>query len=231
MASTRTEPISTPTVLGLVAAIAAADVVANALAAYPARVPVKLAILVALVGWAHRSQGLSWDELGMERAHLGSGLRLGVIAAAVVAATITVLVLLPSSRSFFESADIANDSHTRKVLMAFVIIPIGTALFEETIFRGVLLGVLLRSATRHSAVILSSVLFGFWHLLPALQDAKGESGAATVGIVAGTIAVTTAAGVVFAWLRLRSESLAAPVLAHIATNSVTYVGAVLALHL
>ena len=45
----------------------------------------------------------------------------------------------------------------------------------------------------------------------------------------GTIAVTTVAGVLFAWLRLRSGSLVAPILAHIATNSFAYVGALVAL--
>jgi uncharacterized protein len=78
--------------------------------------------------------------------------------------------------------------------------------------------------------MVSSVLFGFWHILPALNDTNGKSGAATVGVVVGTIGVTTAAGVLFAWLRLRSESLAAPVLAHIATNSLAYIGAVIVLH-
>jgi membrane protease YdiL (CAAX protease family) len=43
--------------------------------------------------------------------------------------------------------------------------------------------------------------------------------------VLGTIAATTAAGIVFALLRLRSGSLLAPVLAHVATNSFAYLGA------
>jgi membrane protease YdiL (CAAX protease family) len=128
-----------------------------------------------------------------------------------------------------DSDAIAHDSTWRHVLMPLVIIPLGTALFEETIFRGVLLGVLMRATARRAAVITSAVLFGLWHVPAALSDAQGESAAATVGILAGTIAVTTVAGVLFAWLRLRSGSLAAPVLAHIATNSVTYLAVVFVL--
>ena len=74
-------------------------------------------------------------------------------------------------------------------------------------------------------------LFGLWHLHAALGDAKGDGLAAALGTVIGTIAVTTVAGALFAYLRLRSGSLAAPVLAHCATNSFAYVGAVIVLHL
>ena len=187
MATTQGAPVSTRIVLGLVAVIGVADVVGNILPPEPVRVPVKLAILVALVAWACRYVGLSWDELGLERAHVDAGLRLGGLAAAIVAAVVAFSVVDPSTRSFFESSDIATASTTRQVLMAVVIIPLGTAVFEETIFRGVLLGVLIRSWTRNAAVIVSSVLFGFWHLLPALSGASGESGAASVGAVVGTI--------------------------------------------
>ena len=146
------------------------------------------------------------------------------------AAVIALLVVVPSTRTSFESSNIANASTTRQVLMVLVIIPVGTAVFEETIFRGVLLGVLLRAGTRRTAVVVSSVLFGFWHLVPALSDANSQSGAATVGVVVGTIAVTTIAGVLFAWLRLRSGSLVAPTLAHIATNSLTYLAVLFVLN-
>ena len=37
-------------------------------------------------------------------------------------------------------------------------------------------------------------------------------------MVAGAVLVTFVAGLAFAWLRLRSRSLVAPVLAHVATN-------------
>ena len=62
--------ISTATIVGLVVVIAGIDVFANILVPEPARVPVKLGILCALVAWARRSAGLSWDELGLDRARL-----------------------------------------------------------------------------------------------------------------------------------------------------------------
>lgn len=230
MAATRSAPVSARTVVGLVAAIVMADVVGNVLPPEEARVPIKLALLVVLVAWARRSVGLSWDELGFARAHLRAGLRLGGAAAALITTVIALAVVAPGTGSGFANNEIANASTVRQVLTALVLIPLGTALFEETIFRGVLLGVLLRRQTRVAAIVTSSVLFGLWHVGPALSDANGASGAATLGIVVGTVVVTAAAGVGFAWLRLRSESLAAPVIAHFALNSVAYIGAALALH-
>ena len=231
MATAIVPRVSTLTITGLVVGIAVADVVANVLVPEPAKVPVKLGILILFVVWARRSVRLSWAELGLGRAHLLAGLRLGGLAALIVAAGLALLVLIPGARSFLESSDVAADSGARRVLMPLVIIPLGTALFEETIFRGVLLGVLLRSSTRRAALVVSSVLFGLWHLPPALDDASGEGLAATVGVVVGTIAVTTVAGLLFGYLRLRAESLVAPLLAHTATNSFAYVAAVVVLQL
>jgi membrane protease YdiL (CAAX protease family) len=67
-----------------------------------------------------------------------------------------------------------------------------------------------------------SVLFGLWHSKGVLHDA---SGGIAVGAVVGTVLATTAAGVGFGWLRVRSDSLLAPILAQIATNSGTFAAA------
>ena len=224
----RVHRISTGTVVGLIVAIAVTDIVANALTAEPAQVPVKVGILCCFIVWARRFAGLTWTELGLGRAEVGAGLRLGGSMALVIAAVIMLLVVVPATRSFFEDNAVAADSVTHRVLMPLVIIPVGTALFEEIIFRGVLLGVLLRVSTARTAIVASSVLFGLWHLPPALHDASGDGVLKAVGIVIGTIAVTTGAGLLFAHLRLRSGSLAAPVLAHAATNSFAYIGALVA---
>ena len=213
--------ITSRTVAGLVAAIAATDVVANVVVPQNARVPVKLLLIVAFVWWARRYARLSWDALGLEPQHRRRGLRIGAIAMLVVAAGIAVLVAIPATRDYFESDDIANDSTAMHILMPLVVIPLGTALFEETLFRGVLLGALLQTSTRRTAVLVSSVVFGLWHLVPEI------SGGAGVGEIVATVAFTTAVGVLFAVLRLWARHLAAPVLTHTATNSFAYVAALL----
>jgi membrane protease YdiL (CAAX protease family) len=217
--------ISRRTVVGLVVAIGAIDIVANSIVPEPARVPVKIAVLFALLLWARRAPGLAWEEMGLGRAELGAGLRLGGLTALTIAGAILLFVGVPSTQSFFEARNVAVDSTTQHILMPLVIIPVGTALFEETIFRGVLLGVLLRTMSRRQAVLVSSGLFGLWHIPPALHDGNGHGATAGLGVVLGIVLFTSVAGVFFAVLRLRSGSLAAPVLAHAATNSCAYLAA------
>ena len=48
---------------------------------------------------------------------------------------------------------------------------------------------------------------------------------ASVGVVVGGVILTGMVGVGFAWLRLRTKSLAAPVLVHAVANSASYLGA------
>jgi membrane protease YdiL (CAAX protease family) len=74
---------------------------------------------------------------------------------------------------------------------------------------------------------VSSVLFGLWHVLPALDLARtntalhaatGDDRRRVLLTVVGTVAFTTAAGLVFAELRYVSGSLLAPTGLHWATN-------------
>ena len=73
---------------------------------------------------------------------------------------------------YFESDDVANDSTALHVLMPLIIIPIGTALFEETLFRGVLLGAVMETSTRRTAVVVSSWCSGAGHSCPRSAVAR-----------------------------------------------------------
>ena len=80
------------------------------------------------------------------------------------------------------------------------------------------------------AVAVSSLLFGLWHVLPALQsiadnlsDETPDQKLGTLAHVAGTVAATRVAGVGFAILRLRSKSILAPVIVHAAVNSSAFI--------
>ena len=108
-----------------------------------------------------------------------------------------------------------------------VVIPLGTVIPEEFAFRGVLWGLLRRRSGRWTATVVSSVLFGFWHVAPALAGGAANQavdeavGGGPLGVlvrVAGTVLFTAAAGVVFCELRVRSGSLLAPMLAHWSVN-------------
>jgi len=215
----------------LVVALAAAGNAATNLL-LPAALYVPAALLIALLAVliAVRIGGCDARDLGLADEHLGRGLRHGAAAMAVVAGLLVVGAALPATRELF--ADRRVDEHSVAALLyaTLVRIPFGTALLEETLFRGVLLGLGLRRWSPRVAVAWSSALFGLWHVLPAgglsgynpvLADAlHGPTGRPVV--TAAAVAATALAGGCFCWLRLRAGSLLAPVMLHVATNSFAY---------
>lgn len=194
----------------------------------------KGAIVVGIVAWAWAYVGLSWKQLALDPPDLKRGVLFGVITAAVVALGIALAVVLvavfPHLRSHFPTGTVPKDSPRDHVLQPLLFIPFGTVVFEETIFRVVLLTVLERIVSPQSALGWSSVAFGLWHVPPAIWD-QHHWGAGAVFYVLGTFVVTAVAGVLFGALRQRSQSAMAPALAHWATDGFAYVGALIVLHL
>jgi membrane protease YdiL (CAAX protease family) len=118
-----------------------------------------------------------------------------------------------------------------------VVVPLGTVVPEELAFRGVLLALLGRRYGVRAGALLSSGLFGLWHVLPSLGGgAANATIAGVVGADAGGMAVrvvvtvlfTSLAGVALCWLRLRSDSLLAPMMAHWTVNGLGVIVATLA---
>lgn len=189
----------------------------------------------ALAVLGARYRGYSWEELGLARRDLPAGLRLGGWMSVVVMAGVALVALVPTTRGYFEDERFLDLSAGQVVFDAVLRIPLVTALTEEVLFRSVLLAVLLVTLSRWRAIAVSSLLFGLWHVFTALGD-LGENEATAdfagwevvVGVV-GVVAATAAAGVVFAWLRLRSGSVVTPWLVHAVLNASTFsVGAALA---
>jgi membrane protease YdiL (CAAX protease family) len=113
-------------------------------------------------------------------------------------------------------------------MTAFVVIPFGTVLLEEVAFRSVLWGMLSRHMTTWRVILVSSSLFGMWHVLPSLDFASAnqglsqavpQPGAAIALVVLGTVAFTAVGGVVAGELRRRSGSILASAGMHWATNA------------
>jgi membrane protease YdiL (CAAX protease family) len=180
------------------------------------------AIVLVLVA---RSSGLSWTELGLGRAALARGAWYAAGASALVAVAYGVAVAVPATRGAFRDTryQVGAGSALRA---AFVTVPLATVVFEEVAFRGVLWGLVAHDHGAVWATSVSSVLFGLWHVLPALDLVRtntalhrsSKSRRRVLLTVLGTVAFTTVAGVVFAELRRRSGSLVGPVGLHWATN-------------
>lgn len=181
-----------------------------------------------------RLDGCSWAELGLGGASLRSGLRWSLAAVAVALLAYAVAAWLPATRPAFLDARVAGLTGGDVLARVLVRIPLGTALLEEAGFRGVLYAMLARRGGVRAAVVVSSLLFGLWHVLPALglqEDnaavgglvGSGRLGAAAS--VVGAVAGTALAGAAFCELRRRSGSLLAPFALHWALNGLGLVAA------
>jgi len=184
-------------------------------------------VAVALLAFA-RWSGLSWSQLGLHRDRLRSGIAWGLGAILLVALVYLVGVLLPLTRPAFLDARY-HLGLQGALVTAFVIIPFSTILLEEVAFRSVLWGMLSRHATTWRVLLISSALFGLWHILPSLHvatanpavgDVAQEAGsAAPVLVIAAIVVFTAVGGVVAGELRRRSGHVLASAGMHWATNS------------
>ena len=216
-------------VIGLSVALVIYSGVVHLIPAYNVvYVPLSIVMALVLMLVATRN-GLTSSDLGLERSSLASGLKWGAGAAVVAAALIGIGVAVPAFHRFFEDARVQDMSLGLLAYRALVRIPLGTALLEEFAFRGVLFAAWRRIARPIWAAVGSSLVFGLWHIRPSIEllDTNGlaMASAGRIGAVAGAVAATTLAGLVFCWLRVRSHSLLAPYLAHAAANSFALVGA------
>ncbi|MFF5245857.1 CPBP family intramembrane glutamic endopeptidase [Streptosporangium sp. NPDC000095] len=153
------------TLAGTVAVLVAANVLNNRLA--PRLAPLTSAAATgALVVMARRS-GLSWAELGFHRR--SRGLRIGGALASAVAGAYAAGIAVPATRRFFRDERALSLSRARALEEALIQVPFGTVLLEEVGFRGVTHALVARSHGHGTATAVSSVLFGLWHILPAVD--------------------------------------------------------------
>jgi membrane protease YdiL (CAAX protease family) len=181
-----------------------------------------------------RAAGLSWAELGLSREALLSGLLYGSTAAGAMAVVYAVGVAVPFTRRAFRDTRYRMPMRSA-VLLSLVTIPLATVIFEEVAFRSVLWGLLRQENGARVATVVSSALFGLWHVLPAMDVAQTSTAIRGTGelverrrvvvTVLGTVLFTAFAGVIFAELRRRSGSVVAPLALHWATNGLAVVAA------
>jgi uncharacterized protein len=171
---------------------------------------------------------------GLHRRDWGAGpvsrraARAAVVLASVTAAAMLLGTQLPGFSSAFHDERVVGMSAGHLAFAVLVRVPVGTALFEEMAFRGVLLAMLARRFGTAWGVAGSSLAFGIWHVVPSLSLSAGN---AAVGSVLGTHPVWAAAagvvaagvaGVMLCLLRIRYDHLIAPLSVHMTANSLAY---------
>lgn len=172
---------------------------------------------LVFIAWKH---GLTWTELGLGRSTWLTGIlwSLGIIV--VIGAVIGTAGGIPRMHKYFADerhADADGLQTSRKVLLD---IPLGTVLIEEFAFRGVLLALMVQQWGTVWAVVWTSVLFGLWHVMPALEmhDAHQEATGHVLITVGSTVLFTGLSGAGFALLRIWTGSLFPPAALHWAAN-------------
>ena len=189
---------------------------------------VEFVLAFALLAAAIRS-GLTLERLGLARKDVRRGLLYGAGAFVLVLVVVTAAALIPATSGVLEDSRV-DVGFSRMLFEVFVAILFGTVIPEELIFRGVLLGSAIERWGAVKGAIVSSALFGLWHISPTLNDLGGNAGlaeanssaAGKAAAVVGAVFATFCAGLVFSWLRERSRSLVAPVVAHLSTNGVAF---------
>lgn len=185
------------------------------------------AVLLAIA----RIDDISWFELGLARRTWTEGLIWSAIIVAAVTLFYGVAVGVPfTRRRGFADQRAAEGGWGRMLYHTVIRIPFGTAMLEETAFRGVLLAIAVDVWGWWIGIAISSFLFGLWHVLPSLDFHEsheaagmlGEGRAAQVRSVVLTVVGTAAAGVGFCALRYFSGSLFPPLALHAALNGIGF---------
>jgi membrane protease YdiL (CAAX protease family) len=172
---------------------------------------------------AARRQGLTWEDVGLDRARVRSGARAGAVAAGVGAGTVTAVAALaerqPAGRALLSDRR-AGLRGPELIQQCLVRIPVGTAAFEEFAFRGILYGMVAARHGNRVAIVASSVVFGLWHVGPTLAALR-INGVRTAHLrsCAAAAVASAGAGVALGALRSKGGHLAAPWLVHWACNT------------
>ena len=204
--------------------MAVANVATNRFSAANVAIGIAFTAALAAIAW---TSGLRLTDLGLARSTWGRGLRWGGAFTGIVFVGFGLALLVPPIHSLMAGTGAGSWEHT--LVTVFVIIPLATVIPEEFAFRGVLWAMVRSRSTRKMATAVSSALFGIWHTLPSLSGGAANHaadqivGGGTTGAVLrtlGTILFTAAAGVLFCEIRVRSDSLLAPMLAHWSVNGV-----------
>lgn len=193
-------------------------------------VPLNLIFAAIVTTIAVLLMDLSRDGVGL---HGDAGdVLIGLLTAAAVTGPIFAVAFSRHARRVADRR-VAGLSGSDLAYQVFVRVPLGTAVTEEVLFRGVVFAAWRATGlTTTAAALMAAAVFGLWHVSPTINLVRANAPDATrrsVGLaVLGAVAFTTAAGAALTWLRLETEGLAAPIALHAGTNSLGTIAAVIA---
>lgn len=209
--------------------LAVHNVVQNSILNEAGYVTGNLAATSTLLGLG-REAGLEWQEMGLSPGNVPTNLRVAAAALLSSATFLAVVPRIPALRSHLRDERAPPGPRWKTMRRAFVRYPLGTALFEEVAFRGVLPALL--ATERRSGDIPAALAFAAWHVIPTHHALIVNGIAQGWGSrIAGTLMGSAAAGLAgYALSRVArgTRSILAPWLIHSAVNTMSYLAVVLA---
>jgi uncharacterized protein len=193
-----------------------------------AYVPLNLTFACATTLVAAATLGLSRSELGLRGDITDAGVPLALVTVFAIGA-----FAIAGSGHGHRIAD-KRVMDLRGSALAFYVlvrIPLGTAVAEEVVFRGVLLAAWRDTgASMLLAAVCVSVAFGLWHVTPTIigirmNDLDASRRKVSVAVI-GAVMLTMLAGLGLTWLRIESGGLVEPIVLHAGINSVGALAAV-----
>jgi membrane protease YdiL (CAAX protease family) len=181
------------------------------------------AILVAVSLTVARALGLDRRALGLRGDH-ARGAATGALLGAAAASAGVVALRLIAPLVVGGRVDYAPvNAVTGPALLWHIAVwlPLGVIVPEEIAFRGVLFGALIRRNSTADAILAAAIAFGLWHVSIVYVTIQSTTVASTQWEAAAfAIALTAigAGGAIFAWLRLRTGTIATTIATHWSFN-------------
>jgi membrane protease YdiL (CAAX protease family) len=179
-----------------------------------------LTLMLALLVWAFAIARMTPLEAGLDPANARGSALFGAVLSVIVALPPLLFVLLAPlfSGGAVEADEITDRSGASMAFYLLFRLPIGTALFEEITFRGVLYGAWLRAGDNRLAWLASSAIFALWHVVitsktVAASGVVDAPWAVVAGVVVSLLGLFVG-GLIFAYLRWHTSSIAAAAIAH-----------------
>ena len=179
-----------------------------------------LGLLALLLAWAIGVARFSLAEVGLDPKAAPASAVLGVALSFIVALPPVAFVLLAPvlTGGPVEAEGITERSGAGMAYFLLFRQPIGTALFEEAAFRGVLYAAWQRAGGDRMAFLATSVAFSLWHITitsrTVAESGVVDSPAGIVGGVVISLAGLLLGGLIFAYIRWHTRSIAAAAVAH-----------------
>jgi membrane protease YdiL (CAAX protease family) len=178
-----------------------------------------LGLLSLLLLWA-RWAGFTLPELGLAGAQARAsalwGIALGLVLALPPVAFIALAPFVTGEP--VQAGEINDLSGSEMALRLAFRVPVGTALFEEVAFRGVLYAFWLRATDLRRTVLGTGIVFALWHVVITFKSVTESEVVEAAPLIAlgylGSLLGLFVGGAAFALLRWRTGGVAGPFFFH-----------------